>query len=188
MSVGLWVMKLSHQIDRLKRWWKGTADQWDGTEIVAGLWLSGYIPREWPKLPIPGVPHDGPFVGGLVCVAAEDHPPPCPPKCVSAHVPLLDLPVEDFSPPRLQALVDLVKVTRVLGGNGTVCVQCDAGDNRSATIVIALLVEESGASVDSVIAYVREKRPTLGPHEWQIAVLYKFAEWLKSGSKSNGGR
>jgi atypical dual specificity phosphatase len=69
------------------------------------------------------------------------------------------IPVQDYTPPTLQQMIEFVAVVEdsVAAGN-PVGVHCTAGLGRSGTMAAAYLVAE-GASADEAIATVRQLRP-----------------------------
>jgi atypical dual specificity phosphatase len=69
------------------------------------------------------------------------------------------IPVQDYTPPTLEQMIEFVTVVKdsVVAGK-SVGVHCTAGLGRSGTMAAAYLVAD-GASADEAIATVRQLRP-----------------------------
>jgi len=69
------------------------------------------------------------------------------------------IPVQDYTPPTLEQMIEFVAVVEDSVKTGTpVGVHCTAGLGRSGTMAAAYLVAD-GASADEAIATVRRLRP-----------------------------
>ncbi len=164
----LLLMNISHIFDWFRRLFSPKKPwQSDASMILANLYLSGFF-EEWDRR-----------FDCVVNVAEEDFD----------NVPwwaygFLWAPRPDMSPApspkELQAFVSVICLWLDLGKR--VLVHCDAGNNRSATVVIAYLMYSMHLTTDEAIAFARSKRPSVGPHAFQVAALREYEAWLSNSS------
>ncbi len=156
----LFLMNLSSAWDHVKRWFApGGYKPIDRSMILASLYLSGYF-DEWPR-----------DVDCVINVAEEDKDTLSWWAYAFLCAPRPDMPPAP-TPKELQALVSVICLWLDLGKR--VLVHCDAGNNRSATVVIAYLMYALHLTTDEAIAFARAKRPSIGPHSFQVQALREY--------------
>jgi protein phosphatase slingshot len=64
--------------------------------------------------------------------------------------------------------------------DGNVFVHCQQGKSRSASFVIAYLINKHGMSLKDALAYVKERRPVAHPNPGFIEQLEKYEKQLRS--------
>ena len=127
--------------------------------------FSWVIPGTLAAMPLPGrtrpLDHDAAFleeqgIGLLISLTGE--PPPA--NVLAARgMRQLHLPVEDFTPPTQDQMLEFVEAVSQASGEGVpVGVHCTAGLGRSGTMAAAFLVAE-GSSPEEAISTIRELRP-----------------------------
>ncbi|KAL7752277.1 hypothetical protein RI367_002322 [Sorochytrium milnesiophthora] len=67
-------------------------------------------------------------------------------------------------------------IDQVRRANGRVYVHCKAGKSRSATIVLAYLIQHEHMSVEQAVAFLKERRPAVSPNIGFFSVLKEFEE------------
>ena len=85
------------------------------------------------------------------------------------------IPAEDFLPVKAHEIAEGIEyLAQMLDEGHTVYVHCKAGRGRSATIVIAYLMQYQGISLEEAIAFVKEQRPqiNLNPSQRQAILDY----------------
>jgi dual specificity phosphatase 12 len=97
-----------------------------------------------------------------ILTVAKDHPPKFPAFFTYKVVKVLDLPGTDLKR-RFEVSIDFIK--EAISHQGKVLVHCYAGVSRSATIVIAYLMQEHGLSFSAAIKFVKSKRPFINPND-----------------------
>ncbi len=165
----LFLMNLSSLWDHVKRWFApGGYQPVDMTQIQPCLFLGGFF-SEWPKT-----------IDCVINMAEEDRDD-VPWWCYGfLWCPRPDLPGYAQTPKELQSLVSVICLWLDLGKR--VLVHCDAGNNRSATVVIAYVMYSMQLTTTQAIAYVKAKRPSVGPHEWQVQALREYEATLTGQS------
>jgi atypical dual specificity phosphatase len=127
--------------------------------------FSWIVPGELAAMPLPGrdrpLEQDAAFLeqeGIHVLVSLTENPPDSE-VLASYAIDQEHIPVQDYTPPTLEQMIEFVAVVEdsVAVGN-PVGVHCTAGLGRSGTMAAAYLVAE-GASADEAIATVRQLRP-----------------------------
>ncbi len=127
--------------------------------------FSWIVPGELAAMPLPGrdrpLDEDAAFLqqeGIRVLVSLTEEPPDAE-VLASRAIDQEHIPVQDYTPPTLQQMIEFVAMVEdsVAAGN-PVGVHCTAGLGRSGTMAAAYLVAE-GASADEAIATVRQLRP-----------------------------
>lgn len=88
----------------------------------------------------------------------------------------LCIPILDNCPPSLQQLCEAIPWIEANMKDGAVLVHCAYGHSRSATFVAAYLLHTNKvAGVETVVEFIKSKRPTIGLTAGQKAVLQEFA-------------
>ena len=127
--------------------------------------FSWIVPGELAAMPLPGrdrpLEQDAAYLeqeGIQVLISLTEEPPDAE-VLASYAIDQEHIPVQDYTPPTLQQMIEFVAVVEdsVAAGN-PVGVHCTAGLGRSGTMAAAYLVAE-GASADEAIATVRQLRP-----------------------------
>ena len=98
------------------------------------------------------------------------------------------IPAEDFLPVKAHEIAEGIEyLAQMLDEGHTVYVHCKAGRGRSATIVIAYLMQYQGISLEEAIAFVKEQRPqiNLNPSQRQ-AILDYFGQSEEPPPANNG--
>jgi protein-tyrosine phosphatase len=133
-----------------------------GQEVAPGIWLG---PR-----PIGGRLPEG--VAAVLDMTSEFGRTTSDPA-----VEYVCIPVLDGTPPDQAALCRAVEW--IAGRPGPVYVHCAAGNQRSATVVIAaLLARRHAADVAAALAHVRARRPSVRPTSGQLRCLDAYAASL----------
>ncbi|MBO8174365.1 MAG: dual specificity protein phosphatase family protein [Thermococcus sp.] len=101
-------------------------------------------------------------------------------------VEVLYSPIEDFSAPTLNQLIEIVKWIdeRVKEGK-KVLIHCFGGSGRSGTIAVAYLMYSQGLSLKDALMKVRSLKPSAVETWSQMDILRKFEKYLKE-HKSSG--
>lgn len=91
----------------------------------------------------------------------------------------LHLPIEDFSPPTLEQIVDGVRFidAQQCGGRGVV-VHCFAGIGRTGTLLACFLVSR-GMTPEEAIREVRRQRPGSVEVAAQELIVHAYGDYLK---------
>ena len=101
---------------------------------------------------------------------------------------LVDLyePVADFTPPNLEQIQRMVLFIReqIETEQKPVVVTCYAGIGRTDTVLACYLVHQ-GESPEAAVSKVRELRPGSIQTQQQAEAVHQYAEWFKSGEKSD---
>lgn len=89
----------------------------------------------------------------------------------------LVLDLED-SPEHAQTFVDLLPkavkfIDECLAANHRVLIHCVAGNSRSASVVIAWLMQRHALSFDEALTFVQSKRPSVRPNAGFASALKK---------------
>eukprot|EP00095_Tigriopus_kingsejongensis_P000103 snap_masked-scaffold1424_size42081-processed-gene-0.5 protein:Tk00103 transcript:snap_masked-scaffold1424_size42081-processed-gene-0.5-mRNA-1 annotation:"dual specificity protein phosphatase 12-like" len=90
------------------------------------------------------------------------------PKIRNLHIQVTDLPDEDILSFITQALAF---INDGISSGGSVLVHCFRGKSRSATVVIAFLMQKYNLSLEQAFARVKVKRDCVNPHEGFLAQL-----------------
>jgi hypothetical protein len=92
-------------------------------------------------------------------------------------------PIEDGGPaPSLDWLreqVDFIAAQRAAGRQ--VYVHCDAGMNRAPMVTVAYLMYEHHLGRDDALAFLRQRRPGVGPNKNFMALLLQWEKALGTG-------
>ncbi|USS40173.1 dual specificity protein phosphatase family protein [Thermococcus aggregans] len=99
-------------------------------------------------------------------------------------IEVLYAPIEDFTAPSLEELLEIVKwiYKRVKEGK-KVLIHCLGGSGRSGTVATAYLMYAYGLSLKEALARVRSLKPSAVETEEQMKVLEELEEYLKQGKK-----
>ncbi|TNV79029.1 hypothetical protein FGO68_gene8491 [Halteria grandinella] len=111
-----------------------------------------------------------------ILTVAKGHPPPFPSFFTYKVVPVLDLPSTKLRP-RFPECIDFIKLA--LDKGGKVFVHCFAGVSRSATVIIAYLMQEHGLAYHAAYKLVKSKRPVICPNDGFRVQLVQFQKEIK---------
>merc|ERR1712032_1156752 len=87
----------------------------------------------------------------------------------------------DLAPVLRKALPFIKEALRSSGAR--VLVHCEQGRSRSASVVVAHLMDEGDLDLDAALALVREQRPSVKPNEGFLLQLRQRC-WLEPASSS----
>jgi len=146
--------------------------------------FSWVILGELAAMPLPGrdrpLEQDAAYLnqeGIRVLVSLTDDPPDGA-VLVSQGISQEHIPVQDFTPPTLEQMIEFVAVVEhSVAADMPVGVHCTAGLGRSGTMAAAYLVAE-GASAAEAIATVRQLRPGSIETTTQADAVRRFEEHL----------
>jgi protein-tyrosine phosphatase len=95
------------------------------------------------------------------------------------------IPVEDRPEEDIKQYFDqcFSFINEGVAAKQNVVVHCEYGMSRSATIVIAYLMETKGVKLDTARAFVQSKRPCILPNAGFILQLQMFEEELREQGK-----
>ena len=99
------------------------------------------------------------------------------------RVEVLYSPIEDFSAPTLEQLIEIVRWIDERAKEGKkVLIHCFGGSGRSGTIAVAYLMYSQGLSLRNALIRVRSLKPSAVETWSQMNILRKFEEFLKKHS------
>lgn len=99
-----------------------------------------------------------------------------PPDLTLLHVACLDLPETSLQQEGVfSTSFEFIEVARL--SNGRVLVHCNAGVSRSATIVIAYLMQYNDMDFNTAYKYVKSKRECIQPNPGFLKQLQEFANY-----------
>lgn len=144
----------------------------NATEIVPGLWQSGWPDMGWVR------------TSGIrrVLNVVPDEQKPCPtyPASVSVHrVPYLDTPGSTPPPWWLDRVSAVIAEHAPRGG---LLVHCLAGNNRSTIAICAGLMRMRGCSASKALSVIRARRDVSPAPGW----LAGLAAWEKATGGGTG--
>ena len=96
-----------------------------------------------------------------ILTVAKGHPAQFAASFKYKIVPVLDLPSTNLKR-KFSECIDFIKTAL---STGKVFVHCYAGVSRSATIVLAYLMQERGLSFHAAYKLVKSKRPFISPND-----------------------
>lgn len=127
--------------------------------------FSWVVPGKLAAMPVPGrerpLAEDAAFLeqNGIRVLISLTEEPPDHGILASRSIAQRHIPVQDFTAPTLEQMIEFVAVVEdSVAAGKAVGVHCTAGLGRSGTMVAAYLVAE-GAAADEAIANVRRLRP-----------------------------
>ncbi|WP_324736351.1 dual specificity protein phosphatase family protein [Thermococcus sp. SY098] len=95
-------------------------------------------------------------------------------------VEVLYSPIEDFSAPTLEQLINIVRWIDEKAKDGKkVLIHCFGGSGRSGTIAVAYLMYSQGLSLRDALTRVRSLKPSAVETWSQMDILRKFERYLK---------
>jgi len=161
----LLAMKAAHIFDWFRRLFSPTKPwQADRSMVLVNLFLGGFF-EEWPS-------------GFDVVNLAEENKYTAPLGRLQLDMGRPDLP-PGMTPAELKWTTDLILAWLKEGRTVLVC--CDAGQNRSALVVCAVVAVSMGLSAERARAFVGVKRNKHVLHEWQFDALKAFVTSLTAG-------
>ncbi|ALM75414.1 protein-tyrosine phosphatase family protein [Thermococcus barophilus] len=96
------------------------------------------------------------------------------------RVEVLYSPIEDFSAPTLEQLINIVRwIDEKVRDGKKVLIHCFGGSGRSGTIAVAYLMYSQGLSLRDALTRVRSLKPSAVETWSQMDVLRKFERYLK---------
>ena len=98
------------------------------------------------------------------------------------HVSVKDAPEQNISS-WFERCIRFIRTA--LSGPGAVLVHCHAGISRSATVIIAYLMNSRSMSYPLAVGLVHTVRPTINPNFGFVQQLQDYAETLRSSKTSN---
>jgi len=133
-------------------------------EILQGLYLGDYqAAGDLDALKQAGITH--------ILIAAEECSARFPEQFTYKKVPIADSLQTNLGT-CMEAAVEYVR--EALGSGGKVLVHCTAGVSRSASLVIAFVMQEKQWGVAQTLSWVREKRPIVAPNP---AFMRQLGAW-----------
>jgi len=146
--------------------------------------FSWIVPRELAVMPLPGrerpLDQDAAFLdreGIRVLISLTENPPDVE-VLASRAIDQTHIPVQDYTPPTLEQMIEFVAVVENSAAAGKpVGVHCTAGLGRSGTMAAAYLVAD-GASANEAIATLRQLRPGSIETPAQEDAVRRFEEHL----------
>ncbi|WP_457752922.1 protein-tyrosine phosphatase family protein [Thermococcus sp.] len=94
-------------------------------------------------------------------------------------VEVLYSPIEDFSAPTLEQLINIVRWIDEKAKDGKkVLIHCFGGSGRSGTIAVAYLMYSQGLSLKDALTRVRSLKPSAVETWSQMDILMKFERYL----------
>jgi atypical dual specificity phosphatase len=142
-----------------------TASLVETRPVPSSRGFSWIVPGELAAMPLPGrdrpLEQDAAYLeqeGIRVLVSLTENPPNS--EVLASHaIDQEHIPVQDYTPPTLEQMIEFVAVVEGSVAVGkSVGVHCTAGLGRSGTMAAAYLVAE-GASAEEAITTVRQLRP-----------------------------
>jgi len=142
-----------------------TASSVETRPIPSSRGFSWIVPGELAAMPLPGrdrpLEQDAAYLeqeGIRILVSLTENPPDSE-ILASRAIDQEHIPVQDYTPPTLEQMIEFVAVVKNSVETGrSVGVHCTAGLGRSGTMAATYLVAD-GASADEAIATVRQLRP-----------------------------
>jgi len=101
-------------------------------------------------------------------------------KLIERGIEVLYTPIEDFTAPSLEELLEIVKwIDKRARGGKKVLIHCLGGSGRSGTVATAYLMYAYRLSLKEALAKVRSLKPSAVETEDQMKVLKELEEYLK---------
>ncbi|VEN48601.1 unnamed protein product [Callosobruchus maculatus] len=158
-------------------------------EIIPGVYLGSFSAAQTSSLLVNGINY-------IICVRQEYEAHFIKPQVSDPAFTYLTLDIEDNVTENIIRFFPKVRqfIDDALSHNCKVLVHCDNGNSRSATLVLAYLMEKYGLSTSEALRYVRERRESVNPNEGFRAQLieyepiYKARQIMANGESSSDCR
>ncbi|WP_461865355.1 protein-tyrosine phosphatase family protein [Thermococcus sp.] len=100
-----------------------------------------------------------------------------------SNVEVLYSPIEDFSAPPLEGLIEIVKwIEKRVNEGKKVLIHCLGGSGRSGTIAVAYLIYSQKLSLREALSKVRQLKPSAVETQEQMDVLRALESVVSSGA------
>lgn len=101
-------------------------------------------------------------------------------ELLKREIEVLYAPIEDFTAPTLEKLLEIVKWIQERARQGKkVLIHCLGGSGRSGTVAVAYLMYSEGLSLRDALTKVRSLKPSAVETEEQTGVLKELGKYLK---------
>ncbi|HDG64321.1 MAG: dual specificity protein phosphatase family protein [Thermococcus sp.] len=101
-------------------------------------------------------------------------------ELLKREIEVLYAPIEDFTAPTLEELLEIVKWIQERARQGKkVLIHCLGGSGRSGTVAVAYLMYSEGLSLRDALTKVRSLKPSAVETEEQTGVLKELGKYLK---------
>ena len=101
-------------------------------------------------------------------------------ELLKREMEVLYAPIEDFTAPTLEELLEIVKWIQERARQGKkVLIHCLGGSGRSGTVAVAYLMYSEGLSLRDALTKVRSLKPSAVETEEQTGVLKELGKYLK---------
>lgn len=127
---------------------------WTGDQITEHIWISDIASAfNKEKLKELGITHVFSTVLGVEPIFPDEFE-------------YMNIPAQDISSQDLQQYFEngAAWMEEAINNGGKILVHCACGISRSASMVIAYLMQSTGRSYDETLAYVQSKRPIIQPN------------------------
>ncbi|NJE08629.1 protein tyrosine phosphatase [Thermococcus sp. M39] len=102
-------------------------------------------------------------------------------------VEVLYSPIEDFSAPTLEQLIEIVKwIDEKVKESKKVLIHCFGGSGRSGTIAVAYLMYSKGLNLRDALVKVRSLKPSAVETWSQMDILRRFEKYLREHKRLQG--
>jgi protein-tyrosine phosphatase len=139
-------------------------------EIVSGVFLGNYASaRDKDSLQSKGITH--------ILIVASEFLPQYPADFSYHRLPIEDGPGQDVLS---QFETTNGFISQALTSGGKVLVHCRRGMSRSATVVLAYVMNTLQVDLRAAMSFVRKRRPSIAPNAWFVEQLRVYECRLSS--------